>query len=142
MRTRSRAFTYASPKAPATVLVEILAHPLLGHHQGPQTIGVGPGAAQVLRLHRLHRVDVEETAHPDAVGRQQIVQRRSKVAPKPVAQRNHEALLRVGEHPFGEDAAERGFEEALQAPTGHLGARREAQTLLDDPMVAKRRSYL
>src|SRR5262245_31332832 len=56
MRTRSRAVMLDSTEAPGSALVEILAHPLLEHHQSPQTIGVGPGALQVLALEGLDGV--------------------------------------------------------------------------------------
>ncbi len=48
-------------------------------------------------------------------GAEQIVHGGTQVAPEPVAERNHEALLSVGQHLARQHAGEGGLEEPLQA---------------------------
>ena len=92
----------------------------------------------MLALEALHGVDVEEATRPHLVGSEEVLQRRAKVAAEPVSERDHETLLPVGEHLLGQDPGEGGFQEPLQATTGHLDPRGQAQALLDDPVVAER----
>src|SRR5882672_4639449 len=97
MRTRRVSLTRVSPECPEPVLVEVLAHPQLRHHEGPEAIRVAPHAAVVLSLERLHGTDLEEAPGPDPVGCQEIVQRGTKVAAQPARERDHEPLLAMGE---------------------------------------------
>src|SRR5437867_12241313 len=96
----------------------------------------------MLALQALHGVDVEEATRPHLGGSEEVLQRRAKVAAEPVSARDHETLLPVGEHLFGQDPGEGGFQEPLQATTGNLGLRAPAQALLDDSVVAARAADL
>src|SRR5881397_2521125 len=116
MRTRSGSFTRASPER-------------------PEAVGMSLPAGQMLPLHAFHRLVVEEPSRSNAVARQQIVQRRPQLATQPVSERDHEALLAVREDLLGQDAREGGLQEPIQAAAGHLGLWRQAQALLDDPVV-------
>src|SRR5262249_37930389 len=132
----------ARPPPPPAARVEVLAGPQLQHHQGPEPIGVGARAAQVLTLEGLDRVGVEQAASPDALWRQELVHGRAQIVSEPLAERNHEPLLAMRQDLLRQDPRERGLEKPLQAPARHLVARRQAQALLDDPVVAEWCPYL
>src|SRR5215510_10971423 len=89
MTTRSRSLMRGSPERPVAARIEVLAGPQLQHHQGPEAIGVGARAAQVLPLEGLDRVRVEQAASPDALGREQLVHGRAQVVPEPLAEGDH-----------------------------------------------------
>ena len=90
-----------SPERGQPVLIQVLAHPRFGHHQGPESVGMSSRAAQVLALEPLDGLDLEEAARADPVGRQQLLQGRAQIAAEPVPERDHEALLGMGEHLVG-----------------------------------------
>src|SRR3989442_12579040 len=89
MRTRSGSFTRASPERPEAVLVEVLAHPELRHHQRPEAVGMRLPAGPMLPLHAFHPPVVEEPPRPNAGARPPIVPRRPPPATHAVSDREH-----------------------------------------------------